>query len=119
MAKYFDTDEITCRCCGEGEEIVSPILLDRLDALREMYGKPIYCSCVYRCPAHNEEVGGVSNSQHIYGTAADIFVMGDYHEFYNLVIESELFDAVGYYPDEEFVHVDVRDNGDSPNYYRW
>lgn len=116
---YFDDSEIVCRCCGEGVGIVSDILLERLDALRGMYGHPIYCSCVYRCPSHNYEVGGVWNSQHVIGTAADIYVDGDYEEFYQLVINSQLFDGVGHYSIEEFVHVDVRDDGESPNYYLW
>ncbi|WP_155851737.1 hypothetical protein [Anaerovibrio lipolyticus] len=29
------------------------------------------------------------------------------------------FDGIGMYFDDEFVHVDVRDNGNSPGYYRW
>ena len=120
MAKYFDNDEITCNCgCERGLEEISPILLERLDRLRELWGKPIYVSCMYRCPQHNRDVGGVENSQHVYGKAADIFVNSDYHAFYNFIINSELFDGVGYYPDEEFVHVDVRDDGLNGNGYRW
>lgn len=98
---------------------MSKILLARLDKLREIYGYPIMVSCGYRCPYHNAEVGGVSNSQHVMGMAADIWVNGNYQDFYNLVVRSKLFDGVGYYPKDEFVHVDVRDNGSSPNYYMW
>lgn len=120
MSKYFDVEEITCNCgCGQGLDIVNPILLESLDKLRERYGKPIYVSCMYRCPDHNADVGGVSNSQHVLGNAADIFVSGDYHEFYNLVVNSKLFDGVGYYPDDEFIHVDVRSGGTEPNGYWW
>ena len=43
----------------------------------------------------------------------------DYQTFYNLVVQSRLFDGVGYYPYDEFVHVDVRDNGKNPNLYMW
>lgn len=118
--KYFSMNEFACKHCGElPSNGMSQVLLDRLDQLRAMYGLPIYVSCGYRCPYHNAEVGGVSNSQHVLGTAADIYVDGDYQTFYNLVINSGLFDGVGYYPDSEFVHVDVRDGGTNPNYYRW
>ena len=118
--KYFGVNEFACKCCGQlPGNGMSSVLLDRLDKLREMYGAPIYVSCGYRCPEHNAEVGGVPNSQHVDGTAADIYVDGDYRTFFDLVVSSGLFDGVGYYPDSQFVHVDVRDGGTNPNYYRW
>ena len=43
-----------------------------LDPLREWYGKPIRVTSGYRCPALNKAVGGVKNSQHMDGEAADI-----------------------------------------------
>ena len=119
MSKYFDVDEITCNCCGRGLDIVNHILLESLDKLRERWGKPIYVSCMYRCPAHNYAVGGVEDSQHVLGNAADIYVDGDYEEFYAFVLNSKLFDGVGYYPDSEFVHCDVRSGGTEPNGYWW
>lgn len=119
MSQWFSDEEQVCKCCGKGLDIVSPILLERLDTLRNLYGKPIYVSCMYRCPQHNYEVGGVPNSQHVMGTAADIWVDGSYAEFVGLVLSSELFDGVGVYWDSEFIHVDVRDNGENPNYYQW
>lgn len=43
-----------------------------LDPIRESWGKPLYINSGYRCPKLNKAVGGVSNSQHLYGEAADI-----------------------------------------------
>ena len=119
MARYFNTSEFLCRCCGGGANIISPDLIHRLDILRETYGHPIYVSCGYLCPRHNAEVGGVYNSQHVRGTAADIYVDGNYEQFYNFVYNSRLFDGLGYYPTQEFVHVDIRDGGANPNHYIW
>lgn len=45
-----------------------------LDPLREAYGKPITVNNGYRSPALNKAVGGVKNSQHMTGEAADIAV---------------------------------------------
>lgn len=118
-SKYFKESEQVCKCCNQGAEKINPTLLDRLDRLRELWGYPIYVSCMYRCPSHNAEVGGVYNSQHVLGNGADIYIDGDYQTFYDYVLNSNLFDSVGYYPNDEFVHVDVRDNGKHPNYYRW
>lgn len=120
--KYFSNREFSCRCrkcSGLPEGGMNAELTDRLDALREEYGYPIMVSSGYRCPDHNKAVGGVSNSLHVQGRAADLYVDGNYQDFYDLVIESRLFDGVGYYPDEEFVHVDVRADGKKPNYYLW
>lgn len=43
-----------------------------LDKAREAYGKPVTVTSGYRSPAVNKAVGGVSNSQHQKGQAADI-----------------------------------------------
>lgn len=43
-----------------------------LNPIRELYGKPIIVSSGYRCKALNDKVGGVANSQHLTGCAADL-----------------------------------------------
>lgn len=45
-----------------------------LDPLRRLYGKPIVITSGYRCPELNKRVGGVTNSWHTQGNAADIHV---------------------------------------------
>ena len=47
-------------------------LADYLDGIREKVGKPILISSGFRCPVLNKAVGGVSNSQHQKGLAADL-----------------------------------------------
>lgn len=43
-----------------------------LDPLRQLWGRAIYVNSGYRSPAVNAAVGGVKNSQHTKGEAADI-----------------------------------------------
>ena len=43
-----------------------------LEPLREHFGEPVYVSSGYRCEELNRAVGGVRNSQHMRGEAADI-----------------------------------------------
>lgn len=43
-----------------------------LDPLRIAYGKPIKVTSGYRSKKLNKAVGGVSNSEHLFGKAADI-----------------------------------------------
>ena len=48
-----------------------------LEPLRVAMGKPIKISSGYRCERLNKSVGGVYNSQHLNGQAADIDIQGD------------------------------------------
>ena len=43
-----------------------------LEPLREHFGEAVYVTSGYRCPQLNRAVGGVANSQHMRGEAADI-----------------------------------------------
>lgn len=120
--KYFRLEEFKCkcgRCQGYPEFGMSEVLLEKLDELRERVGAPIYVTSGWRCPTHNANVGGVWNSQHCQGTAADIYTSAiTARELAELAAEIG-FDGIGWYPYQGFVHVDCRDNGGSPAYYRW
>ena len=43
-----------------------------LDPLREIWGSPLIVSSGFRCKELNKLVGGVNNSYHLFGLAADI-----------------------------------------------
>lgn len=76
---------------------------------RDAWGKPVFIGpdhSGYRCPALNKAVGGVKNSQHQYGEAADCGV-DDPLAFARLIIELGLpFDQIGLYP--TFVHLSYK-----------
>lgn len=46
--------------------------MERLDEIRDKYGKPIIITSGYRCQELNKKVGGKSNSFHLKGLAADL-----------------------------------------------
>lgn len=118
-AKYFTTEELACKCCGQvPEQGIDPKLLELLDEIRETAGVPINVNCAYRCPSHNAEVGGVVNSQHVDGTAADLDASSIGVEALAQIAEACGADGVGRYFDDEFVHVDVR-SGKIGDNYRW
>lgn len=48
-----------------------------LDPLRRIYGHPIIITSGYRCDKLNKLVGGVSNSWHTKGNAADIHISSE------------------------------------------
>ena len=58
-----------------------------LDPLREHWGSPIFITSGYRCPALNRKVGGVANSYHTRGMAADITAKS---VFYNTALYTEI-----------------------------
>lgn len=122
QSKYFCKGETECHC-GCGGNKVNPLLLEMLDKLREMIGGPLELSCAYRCAAHNAEVGGVANSQHVLGNAADVLVPNYNHcstvDQLAWYARQVGFDGIGTYPASGFVHVDIRDGGKSPGVYRW
>lgn len=58
---------------GTKEKKALEALVDNvLDPVREIYGRPIRVTSGYRNPKVNRLVGGVVNSHHTYGYAADI-----------------------------------------------
>lgn len=126
-SEHFSESELACHHCGEGVDQISPRLLELLEQLRANVGGPLSLSCAYRCPYWNEQVGGVQNSQHTQGNAADI-LCPDYLTIGQLkwYCEQLPFDGIGYYPpdggDEDsvggFIHVDTRDGGVDGG-YRW
>ena len=68
-------------------------LADYLDNIREKLGKPILVSSGYRCPVLNKAVGGVANSQHQKGLAADL-VCADMESLEKVLRETGGFDQL-------------------------
>lgn len=73
--KYFKDSEFTCKC-GCGTNFQKDGIKRIADEIREHFGSPAIITSGTRCVKHNKEVGGVSNSYHLYGNAIDIYVQG-------------------------------------------
>lgn len=60
-----------------------------LQPIRDAWGAPIIVGSGYRSPLLNKAVGGVRNSDHLYGCAADIHALSDLkadnEELYELI----------------------------------
>ena len=86
------------------------LLVDHvLDLIRDKLCTPIIITSGYRCPKVNKLVGGVNNSQHILGYAADFHVQGYNHsmmyEVFLYIFNTLEFDQLIYYPSKNIIHV--------------
>lgn len=110
---FFDTKEFESKDGKPSpfdDTVVKRELIVMLNAIRSRYGRPIVVNSGYRSPEHNAAIGGVSNSQHVLGTAADVRPlnanMSDLPELQAICDEMNPHGGVGFY--DTFVHVDVR-----------
>ena len=87
----------------------------QLQVLRNYLCLPITINSGYRSPVYNSKIGGVKNSQHLLGNAADIVVKGltpvEVHMAIEYLInEGEMLQGgLGLY--KNFVHYDIGYNG--------
>lgn len=113
LSKYFVSTEFDCHgngCCST--TLINPILIERLNQIREHFNAPITISSGYRCPTHNRNVGGATGSRHAKGDAADIIVKGHTPREVAQYAESIGIKGIGLYEtaaDGHFVHIDARD----------
>lgn len=110
LTKNFSRKEFACKCgCGFAD--INPELIKGLQALRDLCDRSITVTSGCRCPAHNKRVGGVSNSQHLTGKAADIVISGlPPRKMAELAekVPQFLKGAIITYVKKGFIHVDVR-----------
>ena len=106
VARYFNLNEFACPCCRR--VMLHPKLLAKLVELRKILERPVIINSGYRCPKYNQKVGGVVNSYHCIGLAADISVKD--MELITLleVCENLDFAGIGFYEKKHFLHLDVR-----------
>ena len=115
MTQNFSIDEFKCKCgCEMPYDVYSNIikLANQLQILRDVIGKPIKITNAYRCVSHNIKAGGVLNSQHILGKAADIKVKGYKPKTLSTLIDELIYGGhmlqggIGVY--NTFTHYDIR-----------
>lgn len=107
LSTNFKVKEFDCKCGKYCKvTVVHPELVEKLQKLRNHFGKPVIINSGYRCAPHNRNVGGAAASQHLFGKAADIVVKGVSPEEVARVASSIGFTGIGVY--NTFTHVDIR-----------
>lgn len=109
LSKDFYEWEFACRC-GCGYATPNPRLVWGLQRLRDIIGEPLNINSGCRCAEHNRRVGGSVNSQHLTGKAADVWADIPLMQLYRaaLLVPEFQTGGIGVYPEENFLHVDVR-----------
>jgi len=121
---HFTWEEARCRCCGmlpANKQIIINTA-NWMEKIRAYLGnQPIYVNSWFRCPSHNNDVGGARDSQHLQGTAVDFRhskiaparvqailkpKLSD-----RILSEGHLFTIGGLGQYSSFTHVDRRNNG--------
>ena len=110
LSSNFKVKEFACKD-GSDAVLVAPRLVMVLQSLRDHFGAPITINSAYRTPQYNAKVGGVAQSQHCYGTAADFYVKGVDVETVAAYARKIMPDwgGVGVYKAQGFTHIDVRE----------
>ena len=105
ISKNFKLKEFQCK---DGSQLVKidSELLQKLQQLRDLIGKPIIINSGYRTESYNKKVGGAKNSYHMQGKAVDIKVNGMKPKEIAKIAEEKGFTGIGIY--KNFLHVDVR-----------
>ena len=71
---YFTLDEFSSPDLPNSGINMDKAFLEKLDSARDIAGIPFKITSGYRSKDHNKKVGGVENSSHLIGVAADIAV---------------------------------------------
>jgi len=102
--KYFKLKEFACPCCGQVK--MDKEFLYALDDLRGRCKFPFKITSGYRCEKHNKEIGGVKDSAHVKGLAADIAVSSGSQRF-DIVSNGLIVGFTRFGPAKHFIHVDM------------
>nr|WP_325186321.1 D-Ala-D-Ala carboxypeptidase family metallohydrolase [uncultured Oscillibacter sp.] len=110
LSTNFTVKEFACSD-GSDAVLVAPRLVMVLQSIRSRFGQPVTINSAYRTPQKNAAVGGAAQSQHCYGTAADIVVKGVAPAKVAACARELMPDwgGVGIYARQGFTHVDVRE----------
>jgi len=104
LTKNFTSTEFECPCCKRSAMDMDFIKL--LQRARSKAKMPFRINSGYRCVKHNAAIGGVPNSSHLRGLAADIDCWDTYRRYRTIqaLIEAGIV-RIGI--SDTFVHGDV------------
>lgn len=114
LSENFKVKEFACKD-GSNPVFLDTELVELLQKIRDHFNRSVTITSGYRTVDYNRKIGGASNSQHLYGRAADIQVKDTPPEFVAEYAETLLAGrgGIGLYKKKAgrakgWVHIDVR-----------
>ncbi|MGM9587248.1 MAG: D-Ala-D-Ala carboxypeptidase family metallohydrolase [Candidatus Limivicinus sp.] len=112
--RYWTREEFKCRCgeyhapyCNGYPVEPDRKLVELADDVRAHFGRPGIRSSGIRCPWHNRDSGGVSNSRHLLGKALDFYIEGVSGSELLTYVQSDPRTNYAYIIEGNYVHMDV------------
>ena len=105
--KNFTADEFKCQ--HTGQHGIQKHVVDKIQELRDMVGRPLTITSAYRSPLHPIEARKLAPGTHAQGLAVDIKVNGG-AERYEIIKCGLLLGATGIGVNKTFVHLDWRED---------
>lgn len=118
ISKYFDDHEFfkidtyqdVLKSKAQPGWLISRKLLQKLDAIREFFGKPVIINRGFSTLGENVACKGAKWSMHLLGGAADIHIDGVLSQAIGKYLTETFSDGAYGLIDANSVHVDVRNN---------
>lgn len=109
LSKNFNQSEFDCHCSCNSVTLIDTELVSWLQKIRDKAGKPVTITSAYRCKVNNARAGGVSNSKHMLGMAADIQIAGlKPNDIAKIAEQVGCRGILRYTGPKNFVHIDTR-----------
>ena len=108
ISEHFKVKEFAQKDFRCDKVIVDRELIDVLEDIRAHFNKPVIVTSGYRTPEYNAKIGGVKNSQHTKGKAADIKVSDTPAREVQKYLKHKYPDKYGIGSYLTFTHIDVR-----------
>ena len=113
LSKNFSKLEVMCPCsCGANK--ISSVLIEKLQKVRNIIGRPIIITSGVRCEFYNASIKASMNSSHIpdehgIGNAVDIACINSKDRYELVEVTQKFFKRIGIAGEGKgnFVHLDV------------
>lgn len=109
ISEHFKVKEFAQKDYQCDKILIESELVKVLEDVRTHFNMPVIITSGYRTPEYNKKIGGVKNSQHTKGTAADIKVKTVLASEVQRYLNRKYPDKYGIGRYENFTHIDVRE----------
>lgn len=108
ISPNFKLKEFKCKDGSDEVLLDSSFVREKLQAIRDHFGKPVLINSAYRTESYNKKVGGAKNSYHMKGMAFDIRISGV--DLDTICKYAQSIGVLGIIRYNTFVHIDARPN---------